>query len=200
MSLCLVLVLSPFPIKIDEIQFSTTVQHIIQSRMSMELMLPGLLRDLHQKRVVVVRHVQFFVSCVLYSQLFRYFGSSYQYLSCYSESGGVALTEGPKCPYCENLVDESIPENIEGSIIFRCSYCEERFEYIAAQGSFPLDSDYAVRISRGLLGSKVMTDDSSPPPGSEMSLSMAVFAGFLCCCTIAILLPVLLSLLLAIFG
>jgi transcription elongation factor Elf1 len=108
------------------------------------------------------------------------------------------MPEYPKCPFCEHRLTESVPQSIEGSIKLRCPSCEQRYEYIAEAGSFPLDDDHDIKVTKGVLGSRMTTGTTDAE--SDISLSRALLIGGLCCCTIAVLIPVVLSLLFALFG
>jgi hypothetical protein len=108
------------------------------------------------------------------------------------------MPEYPKCPFCEHRLTEPVPQSIEGSIKLRCPSCEQRYEYIPEAGSFPLDDDHGIRVTKGVLGPRMTT--STTDAESDISLSRALLTGGLCCCTIAILIPVVISLLLALFG
>jgi hypothetical protein len=107
------------------------------------------------------------------------------------------MSEFPECPFCEHRLEESIPLSIEGSIKIRCPACEQRYEFIPQIGSFPLDEDLGITISKGLLGPHVVEGASETE--DEISLSRALFIGGLCCCTLAIIIPVIISLILSLF-
>ena len=107
------------------------------------------------------------------------------------------MSEVPVCPICEHRLEESIPSSLEGSIKIRCPSCEQRYEYIPQTGSFPLEDDLGVTVSKGLLGPHVV--EGSSESEDDISLSRALFIGGLCCCTLAIIIPVIVSLILSLF-
>ncbi|MBY8998862.1 MAG: hypothetical protein KGD60_14130 [Candidatus Thorarchaeota archaeon] len=109
----------------------------------------------------------------------------------------IAMSEYPECPFCQHRLTEPIPHSLEGSINLRCPSCEQRYEYLPQIGSFPLDDDLGIKVSEGILGPHVVT--GSPESDEDVSLSRALFIGGLCCCTIAIIIPVVISLILALF-
>ena len=108
------------------------------------------------------------------------------------------MSEFPECPFCEHRLTESVPQSIEGSIKIRCPSCEQRYEYIPEEGSFPLEDDLGVMVKKGVLSHRMTTDGAAIE--GELSLSRALLIGGLCCCTIAIIILIVLSLLLALFG
>lgn len=108
-----------------------------------------------------------------------------------------AMSEYPECPFCEYRLTEPVPQSLEGSIKLRCPSCEQRYEYIPQTGSFPLEDDFGIKVSKGILGPHVVT--GAPESEDDISLSRALFIGGLCCCTIAIIIPVVVSLILALF-
>lgn len=109
----------------------------------------------------------------------------------------IAMSEYPECPFCEHRLPEPVPQSIEGSIKIRCPSCAQRFEYIPQTGSFPLEDDFEIKVTKGILGQHVVT--GTPESDDELSLSKALFIGGLCCCAIAIIIPIVLSLILALF-
>ncbi|MFX1481770.1 MAG: hypothetical protein ACFFCP_01125 [Promethearchaeota archaeon] len=111
------------------------------------------------------------------------------------------MTTVPRCPYCDTPIDEPVPESIDGPITLRCKSCEERFEYDPDRGSYPIEGDFSIRITKGPLSSVVMTNESVTSSQSpEPSVSSAIFVGLLCCCIIAVIIPIAFALLLSIFG
>ncbi|KXH70479.1 MAG: hypothetical protein AM326_04345 [Candidatus Thorarchaeota archaeon SMTZ-45] len=108
------------------------------------------------------------------------------------------MSEFPECPFCEHQLTESIPETIEGSIRIRCPSCQQRYEFIPKTGSFPLDEDYGITVTKGILGPHVIS--KSTEATDELSLSRALLIGGSCCCTIVVIIPIVLSLLLALLG
>ena len=109
------------------------------------------------------------------------------------------MTEHPECPFCEHRLAEPVPESIEGSFKVRCPSCEQRYEHIPGTGSFPLDDDLGIKVSKGLLGPHVV-DGNADSEGGDISLSRALLIGSLCCCTLAVIVPMVVALLLALFG
>ena len=109
------------------------------------------------------------------------------------------MSEYPECPFCEHRLTEPVPESLEGSIKLRCPSCEQRYEYISQIGSFPLEEDLGIEVSEGILGSRVVIGGPDSGDG-DVSLSRALLTGGLCCCTIAIIIPIVVSLILAFFG
>ena len=107
------------------------------------------------------------------------------------------MSEYPECPFCEHRLTEPVPQSLEGSIKLRCPSCEQRYEYIPHTGSFPLEDDFGINVSKGILGPHVVTGSSESE--DDISVSRALFIGGLCCCTIAIIIPVVVSLILALF-
>lgn len=108
------------------------------------------------------------------------------------------MSEYPECPFCEHRLIEPVPKTLEGSIKLRCPSCEQRYEYISEIGSFPLEEDLGIEVSEGILGPRVVVG-SSDSGDDDVSLSRALLIGGLCCCTIAIIIPVVISLILALF-
>lgn len=108
------------------------------------------------------------------------------------------MPEFPECPYCEHQLTESVLESVEGSVIIRCPVCQQRFQFIPNTGSFPLDDDYGVTVTKGILGPHVVS--KSTEVSDEISLSRALLIGGSCCCIIVVIIPVVISLLLAFIG
>lgn len=108
------------------------------------------------------------------------------------------MSEYPECPFCGYRLTEPIPQSIEGSIKLRCPSCAHQYEYIHEIGSFPLDEDLGIKVTKGLLGPHVV-DESSMSEG-DISLSRALLIGGLCCCTLVVIIPVVIALLLALIG
>jgi hypothetical protein len=106
------------------------------------------------------------------------------------------MSETPICPFCEHRFEDPISESIEGSIKLRCPSCEQRYDYNPQTGSIPLEDDFGIEVSKGLLGPHVVTDR----PQDEMSLMRALLIGSLCCCTLVVIIPVVMALILAYFG
>ena len=65
-------------------------------------------------------------------------------------------------------------------------------------GSFPLDDGPGIKVSKGILGPHVTDEESNEVP--DVSTSHALLIGGLCCCTIVFIIPVVMALLLALFG
>ena len=107
------------------------------------------------------------------------------------------MPEYPVCPFCEHQLEDPIPESLEGSIKLKCPSCSQRYEYFPQMGSYPLDDDLGVQVTKGLLGPHVTTGDSSSE--DDVSLTRALLLGGLCCCTLAIIIPVIVSLILSLF-
>ncbi|MHA1964876.1 MAG: hypothetical protein ACXACG_04160 [Candidatus Thorarchaeota archaeon] len=107
------------------------------------------------------------------------------------------MSEYPECPFCEHRLTEPVPQSLEGSIKLNCPSCEKQYEYIPQAGSFPLEDDLGIKVSKGILGQHITTRTSESD--DDISLSRALIIGGLCCCTIAIIIPVVISLLLALF-
>ena len=107
------------------------------------------------------------------------------------------MSEVPVCPFCEHRLEEAIPDSLEGTIKLRCPKCEQRYEFIPQTGSFPLDDDFGIKITKGVLGHHVVTGSSASE--DDISLSRALLIGGLCCCTLAIIIPVIVSLILSLF-
>ena len=108
----------------------------------------------------------------------------------------IAMSEYPECPFCEHRLTEPVPQFIEDAIKITCPSCEQRYEYLPSIGSFPLEDDFKLKVSKGILGPHVVT---GTPESDEISFSRALFIGGLCCCIIAIIIPVVISLILALF-
>jgi len=107
------------------------------------------------------------------------------------------MAEVPVCPFCEHRLEDDIPEAIEGSIKLRCPKCEQRYEYVPKEGSFPLDEDFGIKVTTGVLGPHIVTGSSTSE--DDISLSRALIIGSFCCCTLAIIIPVIISLILSFF-
>jgi hypothetical protein len=107
------------------------------------------------------------------------------------------MSEVPVCPFCEHRLEEAIPQSLDGSIKLRCAACEQRYEYIPQTGSFPIYDDLGITVAKGILGPHVVNGDSTT--GDDISLSRALLIGGLCCCTLVIIIPVVLSLILSLF-
>jgi hypothetical protein len=107
------------------------------------------------------------------------------------------MSEFPECPFCEHRLEESIPASLEGSMKIRCPACDQRYEFIPLTGSFPLDDNLGITVSKGLLGPHVVTGASETE--NDISLSRALLIGSVCCCTLVIIIPILVSLILSLF-
>ncbi len=108
------------------------------------------------------------------------------------------MPEFPACPFCEHRLEDPIPDSLEGSIKLKCPSCEQRYEFIPGSGSFPLEDDYGISVTKGILGPHVVEGDKDS--AGDISLSRALLIGGLCCCTIVIIIPVVIALLLALIG
>ena len=108
------------------------------------------------------------------------------------------MSEFPECPFCEHRLTEPVSQSIEGSIKIRCPSCEQRYEYIPNEGSFPLEDDFGIMVKKGVLGQRLTTDGTTLE--DDLSLSRALLIGGLCCCTLVIIIPVVISLILAFLG
>ena len=107
------------------------------------------------------------------------------------------MSEYPECPFCKHRLAEPVPQFIEDAIKITCPSCEQRYEYLPSIGSFPLEDDFGLKVSKGVLGPHLVT--GPPEFDDEISFSQALLIGGLCCCTIAIIIPVVISLILALF-
>ena len=93
------------------------------------------------------------------------------------------MGEEPTCPYCGTIFKESIPEALQGSIQIRCPECDSIFAFTSGAGSFPIENDLGLHISRGRLGSRVSIGDNSYSfDTSSDTLSRTLF----CACVIII--------------
>lgn len=102
----------------------------------------------------------------------------------------------PACPFCGTEISDSIPAALEGSIRLRCSKCESIFEFTPGFGSFPIEDDLGIHISRGRFGSRVtigIDADSSERPTDIVSRA------FYCGCLILIGIFIIATVLLTIF-
>jgi hypothetical protein len=107
------------------------------------------------------------------------------------------MSEYPVCPFCEHRLTEPVPQFIEDAIKITCPSCEQRYEYLPSIGSFPLEDDFRLKVSKGILGPHVVTGTSESD--DDISFFRALLIGGLCCCIIAIIIPVVISLILALF-
>ncbi len=89
----------------------------------------------------------------------------------------------PTCPYCGTEFTESIPAALEGSIRLRCSECESIFTFTPGLGSFPIEDDLGLHISRGRLGARVSIGANIDT--SERS-SDTLLRAFYCACFVII--------------
>jgi len=106
------------------------------------------------------------------------------------------MVREPTCPYCGTEISESIPTTLEGSIHLRCPECESIFEFTPGLGSFPIEEDMGIHISRGRLGTRVTIGTesySSERPTDSMSRA------FYCGCLIVIGIFIIAAVLLTIF-
>jgi hypothetical protein len=108
------------------------------------------------------------------------------------------MSEFPECPFCEHRLTDAVSPSIEGTVRIRCPACGQQYEFMPEIGSFPLDDDLGIKVSKGILGPHVMDWDSGEAP--DVSSSHALLIGGLCCCTIVFIIPVVMALLLALFG
>jgi hypothetical protein len=87
----------------------------------------------------------------------------------------------PICPYCETPLNESIPTSLEGTIRIRCPSCESIYAYTSGLGSYPIEDDLNLHITRGRLGSRVSTGEQIDSfDGPRDTLSRTIF----CACAI----------------
>jgi hypothetical protein len=107
------------------------------------------------------------------------------------------MSEYPECPFCGHRLEEPVPQFIENAIKITCPACEQRYEYLPSIGSFPLEDDFGLKVSTGILGPHVVT--GAPESEDDISFSRALLVGCLCCCTLAIVIPVVVSIILALF-
>jgi hypothetical protein len=108
------------------------------------------------------------------------------------------MPEYPECPFCEYRLTEAVLESVESSIKLRCPSCGWSYQYIPEAGSFPLEDDLGITVSKGLLGPHVISEGKDSE--DAISLSRALLIGGLCCCTTVVIIPVVLALLLALLG
>jgi hypothetical protein len=105
------------------------------------------------------------------------------------------MSEEPTCPYCGATFNESIPTALEGSIQLKCPECESIFAFTPGLGSFPIEDDLGIHISRGRLGSRVsIGDDIDAFDRSRDTLSRTLF----CTCVVIISVLIIASILLTI--
>lgn len=106
------------------------------------------------------------------------------------------MVREPACPYCGTELSDSIPSALEGSIRLRCPECESIFEFTPGLGSFPIEEDMGIHISRGRLGTRVSigadTEFSDRPTDT-------ISRAFYCGCLIVIGILIITLTLLAIF-
>lgn len=119
-----------------------------------------------------------------------------------SGSGGSSLLSAdvPLCPFCKAEGKVSSQAGLESSVI-ECEACGHRYEFIPGNGSFPIEEDLAVHVSDGLLGPRVVLGTGME--GSRLlarTQKLSCLAGILCCIVFLIVLPILASLLLLLFG
>jgi len=104
----------------------------------------------------------------------------------------------PTCPYCGTYLSESIPAALEGSIQLRCPECESIFAFTPGLGSFPIEDDLGLHISRGRLGSRVSIGESVDSfEVSNVTLSRTLFCT---CATIMCILIVAAVMLVILIG
>lgn len=108
------------------------------------------------------------------------------------------MSDYPECPFCGHRLTEPVPSSLDGPMKLRCQACEAQYQYIPKAGSFPLDDDLGLTITKGILGPHVVTQGGKLE--DDVSLSRTLLIGGLCCCTIIVIIPVLLALLLAFIG
>ncbi len=108
------------------------------------------------------------------------------------------MSEYPECPFCGHRLTEPVPPSLDGPMKLKCQACGERYQYIPRGGSFPLDDDLDLIITKGVLGPHVVTQGELLE--DDVSLSRALLIGGFCCCTIIVIIPVVLALLLSLIG
>lgn len=108
------------------------------------------------------------------------------------------MSEFPECPFCEHRLTDAVSPSIEGFVKIRCPACGRQYEFMPEIGSFPLDDGPGIKVSKGILGPHVTDEESNEVP--DVSTSHALLIGGLCCCTIVFIIPVVMALLLALFG
>ena len=108
------------------------------------------------------------------------------------------MSEYPECPFCEHRLTDAVFPSVEGSIKIRCPACGGQYEFLPQVGSFPLDDDLGIKVSKGIIGPHVM--NGRLDEAADVSTSHALLIGGLCCCTIVFIIPVVMALLLTLFG
>ena len=108
------------------------------------------------------------------------------------------MPEYPECPFCEHRLTDAIPPSIEGSIKIKCPACGGQYEFLPQVGSLPLDDDLGIEVSKGLFGPHVVEGNADDI--GDISLTHSLLVGGLCCCTVVFIIPVIMALLLSLFG
>ncbi|MDH4213371.1 MAG: hypothetical protein OEV85_05585 [Candidatus Thorarchaeota archaeon] len=106
------------------------------------------------------------------------------------------MGEEPTCPYCGTIFKESIPEALQGSIQIRCPECDSIFAFTSGAGSFPIEDDLGLHITRSRLGARVSIGDDMDSFGTS---SDTLSRTFFCTCMIIIGVLIIATVLLMIF-
>jgi hypothetical protein len=96
------------------------------------------------------------------------------------------VVEEPTCPYCGNPLNESIPISLEEPIKIRCPECDSIFVFSLGVGSFRIEDDLGVHISRGRLRSRVSI--GAPTDAFERPIDILPRVLFYTCATIIVIL------------
>ncbi|TFF92129.1 hypothetical protein EU545_01895 [Candidatus Thorarchaeota archaeon] len=106
----------------------------------------------------------------------------------------------PQCPFCDTEYQGSM-QGDQVNVILECGACRRRYEFVSGAGCFPIEEDFAVRVSDGLLGPRVSIgghrDDSKTLSRTRRT---SYLAGALCCIILAILFPFIASIVTTILG
>ena len=106
----------------------------------------------------------------------------------------------PVCPFCDAEHTSAVLSESE-TIQVTCEACGRRYEWIPGEGCFPVEADLVVQISQGLLGRRVVMGPQTRLDRSRArKRSMRYVAGLLCCIVFIIVLPLITSVLILLFG
>jgi hypothetical protein len=64
------------------------------------------------------------------------------------------MVEEPMCPFCGALYNVAILTHVR-SIQIQCPECESIYTFTPGAGSFPVEEDLSIHVSRGRLGSRI---------------------------------------------
>lgn len=89
------------------------------------------------------------------------------------------MEEQPKCPHCEQFLDEAIPLALEGPIQLRCPFCEMTYSFQRREDTSSIEEAAEYYLSSGPFRKKMVFGDKDESREAD-AMSKRYSCLFLC--------------------